>query len=268
MSRSLGSRMDTIMATMTAQERAAAAVRRWKEGKKPDRALTATMPEAQGYKYADLMGMVGTANSELVLMLFALEERVNTLEQMAMTLTAYEAMRHTLAFCEQGFRYGSEELVTESEYAERKRRTRRKVPAPEWGRAIRVVPDEQAAEVFFHESARQRAKVGIDAAAEFLGGLDGEQGEDGVPAKLAAHFVHTIRQSWSNLRAFELALEELEDGLLGEDPLAESHRELLDDCRTRIEKLVTSMAEVVGEVELAEPERAEVKLAREFLQGG
>lgn len=265
---SLTGRMDRIMATMTAQERAAAAVRRWKDGKKPDRALTATMPESQAYKYAELMGMAGVANSEFVLMLFAMEERVNTLEQMAMTLTAYEAMRHTLAFCEQGFLYGSEEMVTVSEYAERKRRTRRKVPAPKWGRAIRVVPDAEAASAFLSAHARERARFALDAASEFLGGLHGERSEDSVPAKLAAHFVQTIRQSWSNLRAFELALEELEDGLLGEDPLAEAHREMLDDCRTRIEKLMASMAEVVGEVELVEPEKADVKLAREFLQSG
>lgn len=253
------------METMTASERAAAFVRRWKDGKKPDRTLTRTMPDSQGPLFADLVGRAQVANGEFVLILYALEERVNTLEQMAMTLNLFEAMRHTLAFCDEGFRYGSEELVTESAYAERKRRARRKAPIPEWARAFRVVPDIEAAEVAASEAARRRAKLAIDSASAFLGGLAGP-GEGGVPAKLAAHFLNTMGQSWRDLRAFELALEELEEGLLGEDPLAEAHRELLDDCRERIGALAESMAEVVGAVELVDPESADVKLAREFLQ--
>lgn len=95
----LDGRMDRMLETLTVGERAAHSLRRWKEGRHPDRMLAATLPEEERREFQEILGMVRVANGEVALLLLGLESRVQCVERTLGWLESLEVMRFVLLTC-------------------------------------------------------------------------------------------------------------------------------------------------------------------------
>lgn len=140
--------------------------------------------------------MIGTANGEVVLTLMTIDSRVAAVEYNAAAITTMEALRAALSACSEAFVEGTEELLTESEYALRRKQARGGRVQAEWARRIRVIPDEEPTQAEVTREARARARAVVDTVARQLGVLGEEPPAEGMPEELAGHLRNNASSIW------------------------------------------------------------------------
>jgi len=264
----LKGRMGKVMDTLTAQERAALFARRFKEGLKSDLEERAPMSPSEEQTLARLVKMITSANSNVALMLQTLEEQVNSVGYLVLALLPMEAMRKALLACSEVFVSGTEELLTETEYAERKKKAKRRRVKPEWARAIRIVSDAEYEAVEVSRTARDYARAYLETMSRHLGGLEDAHHAGGMREVFEQQLTSAMCSAWMDMRTIEVGLQDLQSELGGEDPLAEKHREVLTGCRTRLEGLHEIAEELLVTIELPQPQPAGRKLIWDLLKLG
>jgi hypothetical protein len=74
-----------------------------------------------------------------------------------------------------------------------------------------------------------------------------------------------LQQHWCELRAIEIAVQEVAEEFDGEDPMQSDTREMIDDCLRSCAKIRDDVKAYV-EIELIEPAEEDVALVRKLIE--
>jgi len=148
---------------------------------------------------------------------------------------------------------------------------------PDWGLEYEVYQDAQAEEVETLQRMRRRVQDVLASAPSRMEEpldlerpLPPEPSIDAYGDELARALAVVLRERtqarWCELRAIEVAVEEVAARLEGERVLAPTVRTLLDDVKASLAKLREEVEPFTGGFELPEPEEDDVELVRKLLR--
>jgi len=152
--------------------------------------------------------------------------------------------------------------------------------APEWAQAYEVVPDDRADDVAWQRSLREQAREAFDSGprevvvylpelANYpdLAVADPSKVDEIVRVK-KVELRDGVLARWRELRAVEVAVQEVAEAFGGEYPALPDVRAMIDGCREELDKLRGEAERFVGPMELEEPSEEELSLGRRLVERG
>jgi hypothetical protein len=230
MSSNRGRRIDRLLPTLSAQERAIFVLRQYKAGAEETPAVMTTMPRNQIDAFNRYIRLMNTVNSDLGAALLLIDAQVKQ------TDIKYAWLMSLMLF--------SDEVECALHYMPRDTKdtkVRRQIK-----RLIAVAPGT--------------LKVPFDLKSEC-----NDSGTASLVRALVVGIRDGLNSHWRELRAIELVVEEVAGEFDGEDPLRADTRQLLDDAKEMCVKLREDVRRYIDGFELAEPTDDDVELVRRLV---
>ena len=229
-----GRRLDRLLPALSAQERAILILRDFKAEKPQDRQLLNTASERQTPEINHLIGLMNAVNCELTFSLMLICAQVTQVE-----------IKHgwlmSMALCIDEVQMLGYAILQETNDAKLRRRVKQLIArGPGQVESPVETPDSE-------------------------GRKDGEHTIDWLLRSLVTAIKTGTEQNWRELRAIDMAVEEVAEEFGGEDPLRADGRALLDEGKARCRQLHEDIRFFVEPFELPEPGEADVELVRRLI---
>ncbi len=229
-------RLGSIYAKLTARERAVATLEAHKTERAPDPRLLSTMPPDQGPEYNRDVRRLERLDREGRAWVLALARGIDACE----TLSGWLATVRLVGACLDALDDGRDDGV---------RRRQRARTADARDAALETLQRRLACRAFPDED----------------GASDGEEPRSLIPI-LHDRFCRELQDRWGEVRAFDHEVKDVRALLDGVDPLLPDVRDLLDDCRRRLQDLAAAPGTLGEPTALAEPDEEYLALVAQVFR--
>jgi hypothetical protein len=229
-------RLDRLYPRLTARERGLLVLHAYKAGEKPDPLIYRTCPSEQGAAFNRYIHLMNACNVELATVVLILRTQIDKME------LKYSWLMTVLIWGMETQVLGDRVLAATKDRKLRKDVRRLMARAP----------------------SDLKVPVDLTVPPAEPETFDNGYGDETVKALLFG-IKQNLQQHWAELRAIEVAVQEVAEEFGGEDPLRADTREMIEDCRRSCTTLRDDVMPYV-EIELTEPRDDDVALVRLFIQ--
>ena len=229
-------RLSRLYPALTARERGLLVLRAYKADEKPDPRIYHTCPSAQGAAFNRYIALLNAVNVELATVVLILRTQIDK------TALKYSWLMTAVIWGMETHAMGRHVLA-----ATKDRKLRKDVR-----RLMARAPSD--------------VRVPLDLTVPLAEPETFEKGFGDETVKALLFGIHQdVRQHWAELRAIEIAVQEVAEEFGGEDPLKADTREMVDDCLRSCTTLRDDVAPYV-EIELSEPAEEDLVLVRKLIE--
>ena len=225
-------RIDRLLPTLSAQERAVFVLRQYKSGADETSAIRSTMPPHQVAAFNRFIRLMNVANSDLGAALLLLAAQVR------LTEVKYAWLMSLLLFGDE-IEVAAYLLLRDTKDSKLRRQVRD---------IIAKTPGAMEVPIALGVEPKAKEPIATGLVRALLAGV-----RDGLD------------RNWRELRAMEVVVEEVAEEFDGEDPWRADTRQVLDDAKAACIKLCHDVQPYVDGFELAEPTLEETELVRRFV---